>query len=311
MINENDAFIKELMSQMSEEELITFVKGNIKRLYTNTIMLVHQLRRKWDKEHKNASESECIAQCMIQMAAVKTNTILNLAQGQSLSENGNVLIQDIPSLLTILRSFYELCFIFHNLFITPENDIEREIIKSFWIIRGLQNRQGLANVPKEYKVKELTEKQEIENLRNRVRELLEQIPIEKIALKDCLGILNIKGTSLKGYYFEKSKDGKILNVKSIYMDEGINDILHNSNSKILYRLTSFHTHPSYLGVLQFGQMFNDSPSPYVSTIINTTYFLLATILYDFCSYSSEAKLLFSQIDKDSFEQISYVIKHKQ
>lgn len=149
---------EEYLSQLDESNVILFFKEHIENLCHTVFKLIHQLRSYWKYNQKTVSESDCIAQCMLQMGLLRTKSILNLLKGQSLLENSNLLIQDIPSILSVLRSYYELCFTFHNIFITQQSDAEREIVLSIWEIRGFQNRQGLNNVPEEYKEKEAKEK---------------------------------------------------------------------------------------------------------------------------------------------------------
>ena len=168
---------EEYLSQLDESNVILFFKEHIENLCHTVFKLIHQLRSYWKYNQKTVSESDCIAQCMLQMGLLRTKSILNLLKGQSLLENSNLLIQDIPSILSVLRSYYELCFTFHNIFITQQSDAEREIVLSIWEIRGFQNRQGLNNVPEEYKEKEAKEKNEIENLKNKVSVLLLQLKV--------------------------------------------------------------------------------------------------------------------------------------
>lgn len=301
---------EEYLSQLDESTVISFFKTHIENLCDTTFKLIHQLRSYWKYNQKTVSESDCIAQCMLQMGLLRTKSILNLLKGQSLLENSNLLIQDIPSILSVLRSYYELCFMFHNIFITQQSDAEREIVLSIWQIRGFQNRQGLNDVPKEYKKKEAKEKNDIENLKNKVTELLVQLKVSENVIKDCKNILDYKGTSLKGYYFIKS-NGKITDIKAIHVDNGINQIICKDDAKNLYRLTSSHIHSSFLSVLQFGQMHNDKINIYVKTIVKSTYMLLATILYDFCCYSNDAHIILNQINKDAFEMLSYILKENK
>ena len=301
---------EEYLSQLDESNVILFFKEHIENLCHTVFKLIHQLRSYCKYNQKTVSESDCIAQCMLQMGLLRTKSILNLLKGQSLLENSNLLIQDIPSILSVLRSYYELCFTFHNIFITQQSDAEREIVLSIWEIRGFQNRQGLNNVPEEYKEKEAKEKNEIENLKNKVSVLLLQLKVPDNVIKDCKKILDYKGTSLKGYYFVKS-NGEITGIKGIHVDNGINQIICDDDAKNLYRITSSHIHSSFLSVLQFGQMFNDNINSYVKTIIKSTYILLATILYDFCCYSNDAHIILNQIDKDAFEILSYILKENK
>ena len=158
--------------------------------------------------------------------------------------------------------------------------------------------------------KEAKEKNEIENLKNKVSVLLLQLKVPDNVIKDCKKILDYKGTSLKGYYFVKS-NGEITGIKGIHVDNGINQIICDDDAKNLYRITSSHIHSSFLSVLQFGQMFNDNINSYVKTIIKSTYILLATILYDFCCYSNDAHIILNQIDKDAFEILSYILKENK
>lgn len=246
----------------------------------------------------------------IEMDHYACDTLKTRAAYHYLKANNKLLIQDIPSILSVLRSYYELCFTFHNIFITQQSDAEREIVLSIWEIRGFQNRQGLNNVPEEYKEKEAKEKNEIENLKNKVSVLLLQLKVPDNVIKDCKKILDYKGTSLKGYYFVKS-NGEITGIKGIHVDNGINQIICDDDAKNLYRITSSHIHSSFLSVLQFGQMFNDNINSYVKTIIKSTYILLATILYDFCCYSNDAHIILNQIDKDAFEILSYILKENK
>lgn len=111
---------EEYLSQLDESNVILFFKEHIENLCHTVFKLIHQLRSYWKYNQKTVSESDCIAQCMLQMGLLRTKSILNLLKGQSLLENSNLLIQDIPSILSVLRSYYELCFTFQ--YKTPCSD---------------------------------------------------------------------------------------------------------------------------------------------------------------------------------------------
>ena len=62
-------------------------------------------------------------------------------------ERPDLRIPDIPSMAAIVRSMYELEFVFHNLFVEQPTEAERNVILYLWEIKGLNNRQGLQLVP--------------------------------------------------------------------------------------------------------------------------------------------------------------------
>ena len=73
----------------------------------------------WRKKHNesNTSEADAIAQCILQMMHCKMQSFLKLNEGVTiLSQNKSFTVIDISSLITIVRSMYELAFVFHNIY---------------------------------------------------------------------------------------------------------------------------------------------------------------------------------------------------
>ena len=67
-----------------------------------------------------------------------------------------------------------------------------------------------------------------------------------------------------------------------------------------YRLLSIHGHPSYLGVLQFGQMFNnETDNEFLRTIITCACKLASTIAVDFRDHVIGADEIFANLEEKS------------
>lgn len=302
--------INSFIEHMSTEDFIKFNKIQLLKLCDDCVKFIINLNRKWESENRinNITESKAIKQCLLQMASVKAKSILQNSDGILLIGNAHIL--DISSLFAILRSMYELFFIFHNIYITQENENEREIILSIWEIRGLNNRQYTPMINDKYNDQKENEKKDIDELKKKCRSILDKMnPTDKVK-KEFEGILNSKSSDIKGYKFEKS-NGTIIDIKDIRMSDGYKELSNFTNAHALYKLTSLHIHPSYISVLNFGQTYNDkTDKEQLSTILTCTYFLLSNMVYDFCTSSDEAHNLFLEIDPDTLNNIESILKNQ-
>lgn len=68
-------------------------------------------------------------------------------------------------------------------------------------------------------------------------------------------VISSNSVDIKGYKFKKDNKSKIISFNSIRFEQGTEGLVGKSLMP-LYRFLSIHGHPSFLGVLQFGQMFN-------------------------------------------------------
>ena len=245
------------------------------------------------------SESEAIAQCVLQMVVCKIRTILTMCDGVNiLPGKESIKIMDIPSMIAVLRSLYEMAFVFHNIYAEQESEEERDIVLYLWEIRGLNNRQNLPIVPLSFKKKEEEEKKQIEDLKNKIEKIAANLNMSDEIRRQLTNVLSSKNVDIKGYRFKKDRNNnRIIAFESYRYEKGAEVLLRTDAPA--YRFLSIYGHPSYLGVLQFGQMFNnDTDKHYLRTILTCACKLAYTITTDFLEHIDGAYDAFSLLNDD-------------
>ena len=139
-----DIYYSEFVGQFQLKDCLELVCDGLFHLFYN-----------WRKEKEGfentVSEADAYAQCLLQMAVCKIRTIINLCDGVAVvPENRSIKVLDIPSMCSVVRSLYELTFVFHNIYVEQNSLIERNIVLKIWQIKGLNNRQNFPSVPAEY-----------------------------------------------------------------------------------------------------------------------------------------------------------------
>lgn len=251
----------------------------------------------------NISKADAIAQCILQMMHCKMKSFLKLSEGTAITpHNDSCIILDIPSLATIVRSMYELTFIFHNIYAEQKSEAEKDIIIYLWVIRGLNNRQGLSNIPYKYKEKEEKEKAQIKELRDKIKNIIKDWNISNEIKRQIEGAAQNNSTKIKGYRFIKDSNNRIISFKDIRMEDYASKLLCSDENLDVYRLCSIHTHPSFLGILQFGQMYkSNADKQFLKTLTMTACKLSCTIIKDFTENIKDAHKIyqkFSETEKD-------------
>ena len=249
---------------------------------------------------KNVSEADAIAQCILQMMNCKLQSFLKLSEGITIvPQNKSFMILDISSLTTIVRSMYELVFIFHNIYVEQKTDEEKNIVLYLWEIRGLNNRQGLSNVPEEYKEKEEREKKQIEELRGKIGKIINELNIIDEVKLQLERVVKSNTTKIKGYRFEKDNNDRIISFQDIRMEDNVEELLNLDEYINVYRFCSVHSHPSYLSVLQFGQMYNgDEYKMYLRTLLLTVAQLACTMIKDFVENITGAREIYNKFSDE-------------
>lgn len=251
-------------------------------------------------ESKEVDEADAIAQCMLQMMICKAHSVLELSKGVAIvPENLTLKVLDIPSIASIVRSMYEMSFVFHNIFVDQASVEERDILLFLWEIKGLNNRQGLRMVPTEYMSQKEAEKVQINELRNKIVVILDKMKVSAKVKKDVLHVIETKVTNIKGYSFEKDNDGQIVSFKDIRFDAGYGTFQNHTHPDT-YRFLSFITHPSYISVLQFGQMFNRNEDRlHLRTLLAVAIQLASSMCLDFVHNVPGAQVVYDALDDES------------
>lgn len=209
----------------------------------------------WDTHRRPWKEVDSITQCMMQMMAFKFRSLEVALEGMPLVPNGKEQTQhvDITTVAAIVRGIYEMAFIFHNIFISTDNEQEREILLNIWKIKGYVNRNEIP-IPDEMKDEKLDNEERIEALKQNIRMILHGMDITDNAINKVENAIKKPSSIIKGFSFEKI-DNKIIDFKQIGLSDS-HGFLGNESYKGTYTFLSYQSHPSYLGVEQFGSISN-------------------------------------------------------
>ena len=283
-----------------------YIDINIDKCLQEIIDIIWIIQRKWREEHSEQMDvNDAMSHCMLQMMMTKLRSLQVLAKGLPVLPNNpsSTIIMDIPSMASIVRGIYEMAFIYHNIFISTENEQERDILLTLWKIRGFNNRQNL-NPPEETNIrKEEDEKTYIDKLRHEIVLVLDKINILQSARRTIEKAANKDNSNICGYKFEK-KDSVIVSFKNIPFSD-CEALFSHKYFNALYPYFSSQSHPSYLGVLQFGQMFNaEVDKDMAKTIIVSACICASKFTKDFCDVVADGEKYIKDYNKDFLSTIS-------
>lgn len=260
-------------------------------------------------ENKDISEVESVSQCILQIIICKIRTLVSMCEGIKLiPDNLPTNVLDIPSMMSVLRSLYEATFVFHNIYAEQDTIIERELVFNIWKIRGLNNRQKLQNVPNQYIEKGKKEKKQIDEIKRKILTLAEKLELSESIMQQLQNVISSNSVDIKGYKFEKDNNSKIISFNSIRYEQGTEGLVGNSLMP-LYRFLSIHGHHSYLGVLQFGQMFDSNDDvKYLRILLTIASRLASVVAVDFRDNIIGAKDIYDNLPEmeKKYIQVCYV-----
>lgn len=259
----------------------------------------------WRTLHPSeCSEVDQTSQCMLQMMLVKTRTLEQMLLGVPIypekPQFGNLL--DISSMTSIVRSIYETAYIYHSIFVKTVTPEERDIILCLWKIRGLNNIRHFP-IPKELKdIIKPKDKVEIEKYRIKIKELLKELRISDPAKKTLIQEVNYNGNLIKGYQFNKDNDGTITEIK-VYGFSDTSFLFGHNNYQEWYIFLSSHSHPSYYGLMEFANMYQNAHDKEITAgLIMMACSILSRFINDLCSVISDGDI----IKKKVFPKISTI-----
>ena len=269
----------------------TIILTTIRALLDMTIEVILQ----WRKENPNACEADCISQCNLQMATSTVESILSLAKGIHWGQDQTILI-DTNACASLVRSLYERAFIYRNIFITTDNLEERDLLLYIWEIRGLNNRLNLKNVPEQFNAHQENDRQEVFKLRKRLYEIVGKMETTKDSREQIANAINKDTAQIKGFRFIK-ENGKIIKFENISLEESTKYFFDDSSMRDTYTYLSLTSHPSYLGLLQFGIRYKNrnDENELIYIYLGLTYHLLSEITLDFCKATTNAHKFFDKL----------------
>lgn len=288
--------IEQIVNNMSKDGLISVMEDILKRNCETMFQLTFQ----WTQTHKKNSEKTNFALYMMQQQIANIRSILKLTPGIQISEKikDSVVIEP-TSVVALVRTMYERTFIFKSIYSDPSSNEEQDILFNLWIVKGLKNRQGIKYTPSMYLNQQEKEKQQIEECISKIHSILERLPITQKTKGKIIGISRDKNLTPKGYQFIKNSTGEICDFKEISLASSSFEMF-GKKFPPLYRDLSLHAHPSYLGVLQFSQMFNEDEAnkDFLKTLLVCAALCQGQMSADFLSAINGAKEIFDSFDKD-------------
>ena len=89
--------------------------------------------------HRPMTECEIMAMNMYKMMIWKAKTILLLSDGIEILPTQKDIIYNPSNMYPVLRSMFEMLFLFRCVYASSKNDLERELLLKLWKIRGNDN----------------------------------------------------------------------------------------------------------------------------------------------------------------------------
>ena len=248
---------------------------SLRRSLSEISAIMYKIYVKWFVSESPVTEGERIAGNMYRMMIFKAKSIWLMSKGIVIVRTQKGIIPDPSTMYPVLRSMYELLFLFRCMFASSKNDKERELLLNLWKIKGNNN---LTQIPDEMLDEKSANKRESANEENEVarrkmRERMRELSLPQFAINNIENIIkpnNISPT-LKGLGAELSGDSYI------------------------YSHYSAHSHPSYLGLKHFEEMYtNKEEDSYVQEILQHACKYLNRFMKDFCEYDESYLPFYSQ-----------------
>ena len=246
-----------------------------------------------DKVYSHANKD---AKIINQMMFTKLTHLRKIVEGVGYTpKNGDRInkIIDPTIVASLTRNIFETVAIFNLIFINTKSDDEKAIIYDLWVISGLKYRQRFkANVSIPENLKILEEEQE------RINFLI--MEIEDTELYNSLDDKNKEKIQNKIKFNDFKIRFEVNEVKQLAWQDMCDVMkLNKSIFDNIYTYLSFYSHPSYVSVFQFENMYDKEDEAFKKmTIANLRYciYLMSVFIADYM-------VLFPQI-KETFEKLS-------
>lgn len=253
------------------------------------------LWRKYNMTNFTAVDN--ISQCQLQMMLLRVRSLKQMLYGVPLylekPEFRKVL--DISSMAAVVRGIYETAFIYHNIFIATENDFERDILIYIWKIKGLNNNQGVTP-PEGLLEQQRKEAATIKELKKKALDIIDRMNISVDARSNLKKIIDDSDSNLRGYIFEKDEGGQIINIQRRNFSKPAALFGHDMYS-YLYSYMSLYSHPSYIGMTNYAEMFNNGRDrENANILLQTTCICASKFIYDFCKVIPNGQKIWKEIN---------------
>ncbi len=253
------------------------------------------LWRKYNMANLTAVDN--ISQCQLQMMLLRVRSLKQMLYGVPLypGKTNSRKVLDIQSMAAVVRGIYETAFIYHNIFISTANDDERDVLIYIWKIKGLNNTQG-ATPPDGQEEHQRQDAATIAVYKRKASEIADRLNISTEARNALARIIGDTDSNLRGYTFEKDERGKIINIRKRNFSKPAALFGHDMYS-YLYSYMSLFSHPSYLGMTNYADMFNDGRDrENANILLQTTCICAAKFLSDFCKVVPNGQRIWDEVN---------------
>jgi hypothetical protein len=199
-------------------------------------------------------------------------------------------ILDPTSIAALTRTQFEAFSNFHNIYLSSKDQNVIDLLHDLWVIAGLNERQrGFEPTIEEHKIKAAQEKSKIDGL-------IERIKVNSVF---CQEDTNKQGKILdwisKRKFEITYRNNKLvlLSQKDLFLNSGVNEAFENQ-----YSLLSWFVHPSYISVLQFGQMYEKNfNEQHAYTFLRISRIIMSMLIADYNTYFDVAMEEYKNLPK--------------
>ena len=278
-------------------------------------IIMYNIYVEWKVNQRNPlTDVERMAETMHRMMIFKAKTIWQMSQGIVIIPTQKGIIPYPSTIYPVLRSVYELLFIFRCIFVSSKNDLERELLFYLWKIRGYNN---LIRIPdkelnKEYQDEKESAKVENRTLRIKIRELFDKLALSPSIIDTIENSMNNNTPALKGFVFEHCKHcDNITAFRSLDFSDGTMG-MELSSASYIYSHYSAHSHPSFLGVKHFEEMYYSKDEDlFMKEILEYACINLGRFMKDFCIYKDSYQSFYNQEASNINNILSRIIQIQQ
>lgn len=247
--------------------------------------------------HRPMTECEIMAMNMYKMMIWKAKTILLLSDGIEILPTQKDIIYNPSNMYPVLRSMFEMLFLFRCVYASSKNDLERELLLKLWKIRGNDNIILIPNseLDEELRNKKESAKQENKILRTDILGLANELSLSPAITDSILKNAYIVSPTLKGYMFEHCDECDTITAfrELNFSDNALNTTLAGASYR--YSQFSAHSHPSFLGVKSFENTYYEHEEKLeTKKILEHTIHFLYLFIKDFCEYKEEYRHIYEE-----------------
>ena len=271
----------------------------LRRSLSEMSAIMYKIYVDWFVSEKPVTESEYIACNMYRMMLFKAKSIWLMSKGIIIVQTQKAIIPDPSTMYPVLRSMYELLFLFRCMFVSSRNDKERELLLNLWKIKGNNNLTQIPNdLLDEHSINTRdTASEENEKARREIRERIAELTMPQSAKNKIENIIDPNNIfpTLKGFMLEHcEQSGNITEFCALaFSDNNMGGEL--SNNRYIYTHYSAYSHPSYLGVKHFEEMYyNKEEDKYVKEILGHACKYLVRFMKEFCEHKDSYRPFYEE-----------------